>query len=75
MQKFKALRKKEHSRQAEAEHKYEAEQAKERAEAQKTADDIMHERQEGASVQKQAHSYADDLQKVRSATCRDERLD
>lgn len=65
--KFKALRKKEHSRQAEAEHKYEAEQAKERAEAQKTADDIMHERQEVASVQKQAHSYADDLQKVGSA--------
>jgi hypothetical protein len=67
LQQFKALREKEHSRQAEAERKYEAEQAKERAEAQKTADDIMHERQEVATVQKQAHSYSDDLQKVKSA--------
>lgn len=64
---FKALRAKEHARQATAEHKYQAEQAKERAEAEKTADDIMHERQQVATVQKQAHSYEQDLKKEGSA--------
>ena len=70
---FKVLRAKEHARQATAEHKYQAEQAKERAEAEKTADDIMHERQQVATVQKQAHSYEQDLKK--EGTAEDKRQD
>jgi len=47
-----------------AEHKYQQEQAKERMAAKKAASDIMKERQQAATYQKQAHSYKSDLAKV-----------
>eukprot|EP00802_Teleaulax_amphioxeia_P009826 Tamp_09848.p1 GENE.Tamp_09848~~Tamp_09848.p1 ORF type:complete len:485 (+),score=170.90 Tamp_09848:97-1455(+) len=60
---FKEEQAKEHAREAGAEHRYQVEEAKERAAADHAAAQIMHERAEVGKVQKQAHSYGQDLRK------------
>ena len=59
--KFKAQQKKEQLQAIESERRYQEEQAKEKAAAEKTASSLLHERAEVNAVEKQAHSYSEDL--------------
>ena len=59
--KFKAQQKKEQLQAIESERRYQEEQANEKAAAEKTASSLLHERAEVNAVEKQAHSYSEDL--------------